>query len=190
MSAGRSQFRLRTLLLLCVCIVLTALLVHLLRAPLHPMERATGATRLPAAEPPEHAFQPFNMPAKEEFVVIWERPLFRQSRRPAEIKAAVAVPAKAKKPTTSRPKPIPQLRQLALVGIALIGDRRLALLRPNGERGVLQVVEGEALDGWQVESIETEAVTFRFGTNRRRVEFPKPAVRPGSTAAPPRLRRQ
>lgn len=190
MRAGRNLFRLRTLLLLCVCIVSTTLLVQLLWAPSDPMAPAIGLTGRPAIEPTDHTFRPFGMPARNEFIVMWERPLFRQSRRPAEIKAAVSVPVKAKRPTAPRPKPIPKLRQLALVGIALIGDRRLALLRPNGGRDVLQVVEGEALDGWQVESIESEAVTFRFGTNLHRLEFPKPAVKPGSTAAPPRLRRR
>lgn len=190
MRAGRSIFRLRTLLLLCVCLVLTAMLVHFLWAPLNPMERATGSTGRPAIEPADHIFRPFSVPARNEFIAIWERPLFRQSRRPAEAKVAVVAPVKAKRPAAPQPKPIPKLRQLALVGIALIGDRRLALLRPNGGKEVLQVVVGEALDGWQVESIETEAVTFRFGTNLHRLEFPKPAVTSGSTAAPPRLRRQ
>ena len=190
MTVGRRHSRFRTVLLVAVSGALSILIVHLVRAPLTTTDFAVAATSRPALDAIDLSFEPFVMPSKDEFLVMWERPLFLQSRRRTVAIKPTAPPVKVTRPAKPRPKPTPKLRDLALVGIALIGERRLALLRPSGGKDVIQVVEGEALDGWQVEAIETEAVTFRFGSNKQRIEFPKPANPAASTRAPARLRRQ
>lgn len=188
MRAGRHLYRPRTFLLMGICGVLTVLLVHLWRAPLQSAEVGEVVASGRAIAPPDFSVQAFGMPSKDTFVEMWKRPLFRQSRRPAAAKPVVAVPVKVVRSAAPKPKPLPKLRQLSLVGIAVIGDRRLALLRQREGRDVLQVVEGEALDGWRIEAIDTEAVIFRLGSSQQRLEFPKPAVRSGPVVAPRRNR--
>ena len=190
MRPGSRSSRPRTILLLGACSALSALFAQIATAPQVPSKPAAGLPEVEEPSLPTIALEPFAMPPKHEFKAIWDRPVFQQSRRPFKKKVPLATASKAKADNRPRPKPTPKLRDLSLIGIALIADRRIAVLRENSGDDVLQVFEGQAIDGWQVEEINLSTVTFRFGPNERRIEFPEGPMTTKKKAAAIRTRRR
>jgi hypothetical protein len=93
--------------------------------------------------------------AETSYPETLRRPLFRSTRRP--VPDAPVVPAPAPAP--------PQLVGYRLTGIVSTGARRMILLETPGGSSV-QLVEGESVDGWTVESIAETAVILSHGETR------------------------
>jgi len=131
-----------------------------------PSAISPGGGQVPLAEPGPEApagsdpladglGAPGALPALERLRQTVERPLFLASRRAP--RAAVA----------SAPVPAIDDRRYALVGVVLFEGRRSALIEVPGEPRASQVDEGERLDGWRVERIETGRVLLARGDRRR-----------------------
>ena len=94
--------------------------------------------------PPE-----FSMPPAGSFSAIVERPLFAATRRPPE--------EQADEPVISRDLPI------TLTGVNISAGERWALFKRNDGKGNLRLQEGDEFQGWLLEAIEPQQVTFRQG---------------------------
>ncbi|CAA7621448.1 hypothetical protein [Magnetospirillum sp. UT-4] len=93
----------------------------------------------PVGAPPPQALPPLPWPETApaaRFAAMVERPLFAPTRRPAAPAAAAAAAV-----------------ELELVGVALAGERRLALLRRKGETRIHRLAEGGALAGWRLDAV-------------------------------------
>ncbi|MDD3447123.1 MAG: hypothetical protein PHS60_17095 [Zavarzinia sp.] len=89
------------------------------------------------------------------YPAILERPLFSPDRRPA--------PAGG---------PAAEAAAFTLIGVGTAGDAATALLRaPDGQ--ALRILPGQSVEGWQVISIEPNAVTLGHGDRRIVLEVPK-----------------
>lgn len=122
-----------------------------------------------AALPPAIALEP---PPASAFDGVLARPLFAPSRRPPPDAPAPQVDA------------VPEAApfEIELVGVAIAGDERRALVRQPGLPVGVWVETGAAIGGWTVEAIEPDHVLFRSGTRleeaRLRDDTPPPVVRP------------
>jgi hypothetical protein len=93
-------------------------------------------------------------PASESFAVVDARPLFDPARRPV---AAYAMPIGA----SAAPQPP---GGIALIGVIIAGDTKLALLRTAASPLETSVPLGGSIGGWQVAAIDPTHVTLRSGT--------------------------
>ena len=159
----------RALMIACVALgaVLYAELEEGLFAP--PSSLAVS----PPARPLEDRAIPadFDFPSYESFHEVVERPLFSPTRRPP----AKVTPAQSKpKPT---PKPKPQTARIerglfSVLGIVISDDERVSLVRLKKSGETVRMAVGDVVEGWRVESIDRDCVTFRAGEVRDRVELP------------------
>jgi hypothetical protein len=128
-----------------------------------------------AAAEPDATLGPaskIKLPPLSDLSVAAERPLFNPNRRRAvEVPAAVqqqAVQAKS-------------FRAPVLLGIASIGDRRVALIRAPEEKDARRIHIGDSIEGWILESIGRDAVTFRNGSAEHEIRL-RPVNTPGGRA--------
>lgn len=96
---------------------------------------------------PEFGDTTIAAPPVSQLVDMMERPLFYIDRRMPEPPAVAAA---------APPKPL----QLKLEGIAIAGGSRVAVLRNLNGNGLVQLAEGDAHDGWTLESLSSVAATF------------------------------
>ncbi|OQX66489.1 MAG: hypothetical protein B6A08_20210 [Sorangiineae bacterium NIC37A_2] len=99
-----------------------------------------------------------------------EQPLFRRSRTPP------VPPPPAKAPVVEDDTPPPPAKAeepppLELLGLAVEGNRRIALvkLKPKGELRRLR--QGETLDGWTVHAIEDRRLVLERGDRQEVLEL-------------------
>jgi hypothetical protein len=120
--------------------------------PVPPAAATAGNMPLPA----EPALE---LPAPENFAAIVERPIFSQSRRPAEVAAEVQQAA-----------PAPAL-ELDLIGVVIWQKERVALVRSKRDNRVITVREGGSVAGWVAVGIGPENVLFRRGDHETRLRL-------------------
>lgn len=119
-----------------------------------------GATRTPQSSRAEAASQ------------VRERPLFVRSRRPPQPRPAVEEPVVAE-PTpvvevAPPPEPAPP-PDFLLVGVRIDTDGKRALVR-IGPSGVSEWQrEGDNLEGWKLETIQTSGVIMKRGSETLRL---------------------
>jgi len=111
---------------------------------------AAPALPVPAAEEPA-----FAVPPLQTYAEVTERPLFSPSRRPAAVTQQVAGPASS----------------LALVGVVISGDGRVALIRQGKAPALARVREGQQVEGWTVRSIAPDRVVVRNGTSEAQLKL-------------------
>ena len=111
------------------------------------------------------------MPAKENFAVIVERPLFSPSRRPPAVSAAAA------------PIPAPDF---SLFGVVISAGEPFALVKPSTGGDPVRITEGESMSGWTVARIEADRILVRHDAAERELllDFSAPAPPPPETAVP------
>ncbi len=134
--------------LLALCAGLGWLVYQGLQAapPPGPVAATGGAPPLDAL--PEETV--FVMPPKQSFAAILERPLFSPTRRPPpEGIASVA-------------GPVPTLK-IDVVGIVISEQEQFALILTENSKEVVRLSAGDEFQGWTLEEIEPERVTFRRG---------------------------
>ncbi|GGF36513.1 hypothetical protein GCM10011611_48740 [Aliidongia dinghuensis] len=111
--------------------------------------------REPASPEPSRTTSPSAAPAPpsaatslgplEAYAAVTQRPLFSQSRRPpASGDAALSAVE----------------QHFKLTGILTSGPERIALVRPENDRKLLRVHEGETLGGWTVRSIASDRLVL------------------------------
>ncbi len=88
----------------------------------------------------------------EAYSETLERPLFHASRKPAP-KLATASP---EAPATASPV-------LKLVGVMIGPEGRSALIRMPSSADLVEVSVGERIDGWRLETIETDRIVLGSG---------------------------
>ncbi len=91
-------------------------------------------------------------PSLDSFADVLERPLLMESRRLPQETVVVEAPT----PTV----PL----QLALEGIALVGETRIAVLRDITSKDLVQLGEGADHRGWTLDSVTAETARFSRGT--------------------------
>lgn len=104
---------------------------------------------------------------------IAEHPLFHASRQPwkAPPPAAPAAPAPVVRPPAMALAPP---KGYTLIGIALSGDMRIAMLRTQNGGKVVKVVEGQVLDGWTVREIDRDGLHLEAAGAVCTILFPAP----------------
>lgn len=106
---------------------------------------------------------------------ISARPVFNVGRLP-DPPPALPEPVAEDEPPPPPPPAGPQtglLDELALVGIAISEEGRVALLRREGEERLLRVRPGDTIGEWQVVAVEQAAVVVAAGEETRRIGFRK-----------------
>lgn len=108
------------------------------------------------------------LPTVAERAEIVARPIFNADRRPDPPPAPPA-------PVVEAPATPPEVRQTAplrleLVGVAISGDERVALLREDGG-DILRLRPGDRVGDWVVVSVEQKDVVFRAGEKIQTIGF-------------------
>lgn len=85
------------------------------------------------------------------FSEMVERPLFYENRRTPEPPRSVEIVV------------LPQELQLKLLGVALYGGARAAVLRNTANNQVLFLAEGQVHAGWTLESVSSRSARFSRG---------------------------
>ncbi len=88
----------------------------------------------------------------EAFAETLARPLFHASRKPAPKIVAAAPEA-----------PAAQSPVLELVGVVIGPEGRSALIRISTSAELVEVSVGERIDGWRLETIETDRIMLKSG---------------------------
>lgn len=96
-----------------------------------------------------------------------DRPLFNPTRR------RIAVPVAAQQTNAVSPRPF---REPVLLGIAGVGENRIALVKFSEERDSRRLRSGDSLEGWRVTEIGEGHVIFGNGDEKREIRL-KPAQR-------------
>ena len=180
--ARRRPGRTLPMLLLALCLVLGWFVYQGLRADsrLPPAPPAGGSGgEMALDEIP--SLSAFVLPPRAQFEVILERPLFSPTRRPpAQGTATVAAPEAALK--------------LDLVGVVISGGEKIALIIPQGGTAIQRLAIGDSFQGWLLESIEPQSVTFRRGEIEEQIELsfdrPPPVKTPKERREERRKKRQ
>jgi len=148
--SGRFVNRL-TLLLLLVCLTLGGVVAWELRSA-QAMVAEPGQSIFDDRQtsPPADATLPASLPktALQIYQTILDRPLFIKGRRPPE-PPPPAVVAKNTKPL-----------HFVLEGVALSGNKRVALLRNARSRELISIEEGGAQDDWSITSVLADRVVM------------------------------
>ena len=128
----------------------------------------------------------FVMAPAESFSAILERPLFSPTRRP---------PAEG---TVTLESAEPEL-EVTVVGIIISSEEQIAIIKPKGESRFVRLSEGDSFQGWTLETIEPDRITFQRGDIEEHIELtydePPPVQKPRrrqrkAREAPPRNQSQ
>lgn len=141
----------RALMAGCVVLALVAALQWLM--PAAPAEPRTDGSAEEEAALPEFEKIVLRPPAIVDLADMLERPLFFDDRRMPE-------------PEEAAPPPPPTPLRLKLIGVALSGGTRVALLRNLVNNNLLQLAEGESHDGWTLDSVGAKAASFSRGPQK------------------------
>ena len=120
---------------------------------LSPASPAADAADVPPegeATMPEFGDVSLSPPALSALSDMVERPLFLSTRRMPE-------------PEEAAPPPPPKPIRLKLVGVALAGGSRVALLRNLVNNQLIHLAEGETHDGWSLDTVGAQSASFSRG---------------------------
>lgn len=133
----------------------------------------------PAADLPEIPSWEVPVPPMSKYAEIIERPLFTSDRRP---------PPPDEQPVAETQQATPQTKpDLRLLGIVITEGKRQALLQEGRDDKVVYAEPGVTVQGWTVESIESEQVVLVLGEQREEIDLRTFDVPPTTVAqgAPP-----
>ncbi len=161
--------------LLIACAGLGWIIVAELRAA--PSWRGSDPT--PSGSEPVQALRTaaeFSMPPSETFAAIVDRPIFSRSRRPL--------------PEGEDPElEIGPDLNAVLIGTIISSEQEIALVVPKGSSRFVRLSRGDRLQGWILESIESDRVTFTRDGVEAQIELSydqPPPARTRPRAAPAR----
>lgn len=131
----------------------------------------------PSSEPIQapRSVAEFSMPPSDTFAAIVERPIFSRSRSPL---------AEGEDP---EPEVGPGLNA-TLIGTIISSDQEIALVVPKGSSKFVRLSRGDRLQGWILESIKSDRVTFTRDGVEAQIELsydqpPPPRTRPRTAPA-------
>lgn len=153
MQAELAKLPTRIWLGVCVLLALVVLAEWLMprSEPGDVLAAPSAATEAPLPLPSK-----YTAPAIHTFAATFERPVFFPDRRlPAKPEAVAA------------PRPL----DLDLEGVAIVAERRIALLRERKTRETLQLAEGTDHAGWKLTSVTTKGATFERGAEVTELEL-------------------
>ena len=108
-----------------------------------------------------------SLPPLENFVAVTERPLFSPSRRPAKISSGES----------------DAWASFVLAGIIITPELREAMVLHSQPPMLIHIHEGEAMDGWTLESLSSDHAVFR--NNSEEHELKLNAIASGKPSAAP-----
>ena len=132
-----------------------------------------------AQSPPADALvRSFALPPLEELQATRERPLFSPRRRPDVESAAIETPV-----VEENPEALP----FELTGVVMGEDTAVAILRNRETQETVHLRQGETVDAWSIEEIESHHIVLRQEDRQMRLELfpPKPEDSEESASAPP-----
>ena len=136
--------------LLCCCCLLLLILTLEWLLPYRAAATANADSAPGDVELADNGESPYVHPHIDQFSEILKRPIFFQSRElPAEAVAESAAPR----------APL----RLELEGIAIVSNARIAVLRDQANKRILQLSIGMSHNDWLVEDITAEGAAFRRG---------------------------
>lgn len=147
---GKLQFTRPTQILIAANLAVAAIVSAEIMLPVQPATAHAAASGA-AATLPDFGDTGIDAPSLSQLVDLLERPLFYPDRRMPEPEVQKA----------AAPPPMPL--RLKLEGIAIAGGARVAVLRSLNGQGLVQLTEGESHDGWTLESLSSNSVTFSRG---------------------------
>lgn len=148
-------------LLLAVCAGLAWVIYRQLEAAPAPAAVAHQTAPEESAVGPMPAPQDaatFALPRVETFAAIVERPIFSPTRRPPP-EAEVALDEAFSN------------LDLLLVGVVISSDERIAIVLPKNHTEVVRLGAGDLFQGWTVDMIEPDRVTFRRDGLEEQIEL-------------------
>lgn len=125
-----------------------------------PQDETAGAARSTRINEPVSA---------EDLAAITQRPLFHPDRRPAKPAVKTARTTPAPPPTPSPPAPRLRPGEIVLLGVIIIDDQPVALLRVRGEASPVRAVRGARIAGWEVVEIDDQHIVLAQRQTRIRL---------------------
>jgi hypothetical protein len=185
MMAGQRRVRGISLPLIVLCLGLSTLIYYLAEEPLQiqpPNTGKRGAQNIPEL-PNYGGYKTLDLAALNETIT---RPLFAETRRPPE--------SDPEAPTEQGAVPKANVKtsrfEHTLVGIFIVENNKLALLRPKRRGPLVRVGVGDEIDGWKIIDITLEHVELEQ-SGESQILTPKPTVRQKPKSKPtPRPRRR
>lgn len=115
----------------------------------------------------------FSLPPLESFAAVTERPLFSPNRRPAEISSGES----------------DAWSSFVLAGIIITPELREAMVLHSQPPTPIHIHEGEAMDGWTLESLSADHAVFRHDVEEHELKLnvitnAKPSAAPEPRLAP------
>lgn len=114
------------------------------------MPAASAVVPPPRPEPAGDGGRSFSMLPLRHYAEVVKRPLFSETRRPARAAAEAAAPDIG----------------VTLVGIVIAKDERRALIAHGRPPRLERIIEGQAVDDWTVEAIQSDRVVLSRGDRR------------------------
>lgn len=139
--------------LLAVLLVLGLVVALQLVYPAAPKTVADAAGESGEQSLPEFGGVALSPPSLVELTDMMERPLFMETRRMPE-------------PEEAAPPPPPTPLRLKLLGVAISGGSRVALLRNTSNNFLVQLAEGESHDGWTLDAVDAKSAHFSRGEQK------------------------
>ena len=154
-----------------LCLVFGAIIYH--ETELRPEEpEAVPPAVAGDSEPPARALPQAgtSLPPVEAYKEVTQRPLFSSTRHPqAETTQQNSGKAGA----------------LSLVGTIITGNSRTALIRHGNSGALARLSEGQKVEGWTLQSIQTDRVTLLGGGTRQELKLKDQGPPPEGAALPP-----
>jgi general secretion pathway protein N len=160
------------LLLAVLCLVLAVVVYHELAGTESQVAAGPGPVVAGGAPPlpPQPVFAP--LAPFETFAEVIRRPLFSPTRQPSP---------EAVKETQGN-------ANFALLGVIISDDGKIALVQHGRPPAMTRLTEGQAVEGWTVQSILPDRVMLRHGATEQEIKLkdrPAQPAQPRQPAAPP-----
>lgn len=123
------------------------------------------------------------MPPREAFTEYATRPLFVVSRRPSPPPPAAPPAAKPPAPPPPSPPAIPA-SNFVLMGIIVGAGAKVAVVKPPNAPAVVDVVEGQTINGWQITQILADRVIMKSSATHEEITFRKQSEKLGTPTPP------
>lgn len=130
-----------------------------------PLAGEVTAAAAPKIDLPKVEPVSYQSPALQSFDEIALRPLFSTDRRP------YVAPAPPAEPETIIAEAKNEVPAVELVGIMLTDVQRSALFQLEADARLVWIFEGQAIGGWQVETILPRSATLRRGDHEALLEL-------------------
>jgi hypothetical protein len=123
-----------------------------LQPPAQPTRALQGDAAAPADRRAAKAEPPPRTDSVRSYDVISDRPLFSESRRPAE-----PLPEEEADPTSEN------LRHMSLTGVIITPARKTALIYSQNNPDIVNLQEGQSIEGWRLDKVMHDRIVLSHG---------------------------